>query len=87
MIPRLRPKVVLMDLALLDMGGCQVIRQIADRYGDILFVVLASAAGDEDIYRTLEAGAGASSRSICRRTSLDVVNYQHIQRPFSQNEP
>jgi DNA-binding NarL/FixJ family response regulator len=74
MIPSLRPKVVLMDLVLPDMSGCQVIRQIAQRYGDISFVVLTSAAGDEDIYRALEAGArGYLFKDMARKELLLAI--------------
>src|SRR5437868_1900103 len=57
LIPQLRPSVVLMDLALPDMSGGDVIRQICASRSDIAFLVLTTIAAGEDIYRTLEAGA------------------------------
>src|SRR5215467_8369479 len=56
-IPELRPEVVVMDLMLPDLPGWDVIRRMAAAHSDMGFVVLTSAAGDEDIYRAIEAGA------------------------------
>ena len=64
MIAALRPAVVVVDLLLPDIGGAEVIRRVCGRSSDTGFVVLTSVAGDEEIYRALEAGAGA----ICSRT-------------------
>ena len=57
MIPNLRPTVVLMDLLLPDIGGAEVIRRISSTSSDTGFIVLTTLAGDEEIYRALEAGA------------------------------
>ena len=54
---RLRPSVVLMDLLLPDTEGSEAISSICGRFSDAQILVLTSAAGDEDIYRALEAGA------------------------------
>jgi DNA-binding NarL/FixJ family response regulator len=56
-IPRLRPTVVLMDLLLPDIGGTEVIRRVCSSSSDTAFIVLTTVAGDEDIYRAIEAGA------------------------------
>jgi DNA-binding NarL/FixJ family response regulator len=57
LVTKLRPAVVLMDLLLPDMGGSQVIQRVCSRSSDTAFIVLTTVAGDEEIYRALEAGA------------------------------
>src|SRR5689334_15926831 len=57
LLPKLRPAICLMDLLLPDMVGSQVIQQISKTSSDTAFIVLTSVAGDEEIYRALEAGA------------------------------
>jgi DNA-binding NarL/FixJ family response regulator len=57
LIPKLRPHVVLMDLMLPDMPGWEVIRQVCAAGAETDFIVLTSVAGDEDIFRALDAGA------------------------------
>jgi len=56
-IPKLRPNIVIIDLMLPDMDGADVIRTISSASSDTRFIVLTSLAGDEQIYRALEAGA------------------------------
>jgi DNA-binding NarL/FixJ family response regulator len=56
-IPRLRPDVVLMDLLLPDIPGYEVIAQLCGKSSDIAFIVLTTLGGDEEVYRSLEAGA------------------------------
>jgi len=56
-IPELRPNIVLMDLMLPDMSGSDVIREVCGKTSNIDFIVLTSVAGDEDIFRALDAGA------------------------------
>ena len=75
LIPKLRPAVVLMDLLLPDMGGTEVIRRLCSNSADIAFVVLTSVAGDEEIYRALEAGArGYLFKDMARK---DLINAIH----------
>lgn len=56
---RCRPDITLMDLGLPDGSGVEAIRAIRQRHPEALFVVLTNFEGDEDIHRTLEAGAKA----------------------------
>src|SRR5260221_8148647 len=56
-IPKLRPAICLMDLLLPDMVGSEVIRRVCKTSSDTAFIVLTTVAGDEEIYRALEAGA------------------------------
>jgi DNA-binding NarL/FixJ family response regulator len=73
-IPELRPEVVIMDLMLPDVPGWDVIRQMAAAHSDMGFVVLTSAAGDEDIYRAIEAGArGYLFKDMVRKELIRAV--------------
>jgi two-component system, NarL family, response regulator len=56
---RHRPDVTLMDLQLPTMTGLEAIRAIRSLAPDAKIVVLTMYQGDEDIYRSLEAGAAA----------------------------
>lgn len=56
---RHRPDVTLMDLQLPAMTGLEAIRQIRSKAPDAKIVVLTMYQGDEDIFRSLEAGAAA----------------------------
>jgi two-component system, NarL family, response regulator len=52
-----RPDVTLMDLQLPHMSGFDAIRTIRHEDPQARIIVLTAYAGDEDIYRALEAGA------------------------------
>ena len=52
-----RPDVTLMDLEMPTMTGVQAIQAIRGHQPDARIVVLTMYAGDEDIYRALQAGA------------------------------
>lgn len=54
---RLRPDVTLMDLQLPGVNGLEGIKQIRHAAPEARIVVLTMYQGDEDIYRSLEAGA------------------------------
>ena len=54
---RVRPDVTLMDLQLPGINGLEGIKQIRGIAPDARIVVLTMYQGDEDIYRSLEAGA------------------------------
>jgi len=73
-IPKLRPTVCLMDLLLPDMGGSEVIRRICQNSSDTAFIVLTTVAGDEEIYRALEAGArGYLFKDMARKGLIDAI--------------
>ena len=55
----LRPDVTLMDLRLPRMGGVEAITQIRRESPGARIIVLTTFDGDEDIYRSLQAGAKA----------------------------
>jgi two-component system NarL family response regulator len=52
-----RPDVVLMDLRMPEMGGVEAIATIRREFSDAKVIVLTTYDGDEDIYRSLQAGA------------------------------
>ena len=55
----LLPDVTLMDLRLPQMGGVEAITRIRKEFSESRFIVLTTYDGDEDIYRSLQAGAKA----------------------------
>lgn len=55
----LQPDVTLMDLRLPNMGGVEAITRIRSDFPTAHFIVLTTFDGDEDIYRSLQAGAKA----------------------------
>ena len=55
----LQPDVTLMDLQLPNLGGVAAITRIREEAPAARFIVLTTFDGDEDIFRSLEAGAKA----------------------------
>jgi two-component system NarL family response regulator len=77
-VQRLRPSVVVIDLLLPDLGGAEVIQQVCAKYSDIQFIVLTSVAGDEEIYRALEAGArGYLFKDMARKELIQAIRAVH----------
>lgn len=77
-VRRLRPSVVVMDLLLPDIGGAEVIREICSGCSDINFIVLTTVAGDEEIYRALEAGArGYLFKDMARKELIQAIRVVH----------
>jgi DNA-binding NarL/FixJ family response regulator len=56
---RLRPDITLMDLQLPKLGGVAAITKIRAENPTARFIVLTTFDGDEDIFRSLQAGAKA----------------------------
>jgi len=52
-----RPDVTLMDLRMPQLGGVEAIAAIRKEFRDARLIVLTTYDGDEDIYRSLQAGA------------------------------
>ena len=52
-----RPDVTLMDLQMPQLGGVEAIVAIRKEFRDARLIVLTTYDGDEDIYRSLQAGA------------------------------
>jgi len=73
-IPKLRPAVVVMDLLLPDVNGAEVIRRLCNVSSDTAFIVLTTVAGDEEIYRALEAGArGYLFKDMARKELINAI--------------
>jgi DNA-binding NarL/FixJ family response regulator len=63
-----------MDLGLPDMSGSDVIRHFCSGGSDVDFIVLTSVAGDEEIYRALEAGArGYLFKDMARKELVQAI--------------
>ena len=52
-----RPDITLMDLRMPQMGGVEAIVAIRKEFRDARMIILTTYDGDEDIYRSLQAGA------------------------------
>ena len=78
LLAKLRPAVVLMDLLLPDIGGAEVIKRACSARSDTNFIVLTTVAGDEEIYRALEAGArGYLFKDMVRRELVQAIRTVH----------
>jgi DNA-binding NarL/FixJ family response regulator len=74
LIASIRPHIVLMDLVLPDISGIDVIRRVCANGSDVDFIVLTSVAGDEEIYRALDAGArGYLFKDMARKELLHAI--------------
>jgi two-component system NarL family response regulator len=77
-IQELRPDVAIMDLGLPDMSGSDVIRHFCSAGSDVDFIVLTSVAGDEEIYRALDAGArGYLYKDMARKELVQAIRVVH----------
>jgi two-component system NarL family response regulator len=66
----LQPDVTLMDLRMPNMGGVEAITRIRQDFPAARFIVLTTFDGDEDIYRSLQAGAKAYLRKGWRARAV-----------------
>lgn len=83
LIAALRPSIVVVDLLLPDMGGAEVIRRVCSRSSDTGFIVLTSVAGDEEIYRALEAGArGYLFKDMARKELTQAIRAVHMGKRY-----
>ena len=55
--PQHKPDITLIDLRMPVVGGVEAIATIRDKFPDARLIVLTTYDGDEDIYRSLQAGA------------------------------
>jgi DNA-binding NarL/FixJ family response regulator len=83
LLAKLRPAVVLMDLLLPDIGGAEVIKRVCSARSDTNFIVLTTVAGDEEIYRALEAGArGYLFKDMVRKELVQAIRTVHGGQRF-----
>jgi len=79
----LRPDVVLMDLRLPGMAGVEAIRAIRALDANARIIVLTTFDGDEDIYRSLQAGArGYLLKDMLRKELIDAIRAVHAGRSY-----
>jgi two-component system NarL family response regulator len=75
MVSKLRPNLAVIDLLLPDMEGSEVIREVCAKLSDTSFIVLTTLAGDEEIYRALEAGArGYLFKDMARKELVQAIH-------------
>jgi two-component system NarL family response regulator len=80
---QLQPDVTLMDLQLPQMGGVEAITRIRREYPAARFIVLTTFDGDEDIYRSLQAGAKAYLlKGMTCEELLSTIHAVHSGRTF-----
>jgi DNA-binding NarL/FixJ family response regulator len=79
----LQPDVTLMDLQLPQMGGVEAITRIRREHPAARFIVLTTFDGDEDIYRSLQAGAKAYLlKGMTCEELLSTIHAVHSGRTF-----
>jgi two-component system NarL family response regulator len=72
------PDVVVVDVRLPDGNGLDVARMLREQNEDVGIVVLTMYAGDEDIYRALEAGAqGYLIKGMSHQVLIDAIRRVH----------
>src|ERR1044071_82337 len=77
------PSIVLMDLLLPDISGGDVIRRACEKRSDTSFIVLTTVAGDEEIYRAIEAGArGYLFKDMARKDLIKAIRTVHGGQRF-----
>ncbi len=69
-----RPDIVLMDLKLPGISGADATRAICQEFPDAAVVMLSTHDGEEDIYRSLQAGARAYLlKTAARKELIDTI--------------
>ncbi len=75
---RHRPSVVIMDLRLPGMNGAAVTAALLREYPDACVLMLSTHAGEEEIYRSMQAGArGYVLKSVLREDLLRAIRDVH----------
>jgi DNA-binding NarL/FixJ family response regulator len=73
-----RPDIVLMDLKLPGMSGIEATRAICQEFPGAPIIMLSTHDGEEDIYRSLQAGARAYLLKTAARDELiDTIRSVH----------
>ena len=69
-----RPSLVLMDVRLPGMSGAEAVAAITREFPDALVLMLSTHSGEEEIYRSLQAGArGYILKSAMREELLRAI--------------
>jgi two-component system, NarL family, response regulator len=78
-----RPDVTLMDLRLPGISGIDAIAAICGRQPDARILVLSSYGGDEDIHRSLQAGAsGYLLKDMLRKELIEAIRSVHAGNTY-----
>ena len=73
-----RPDIVLMDLKLPGMGGVEATGTICKEFPDASIIMLSTHDGEEDIYRSLQAGARTYLlKTAAREELIDTIRTVH----------
>src|SRR5579859_7397710 len=73
-----RPDIVLMDLKLPGMGGVETTGIICKEFPDASIIMLSTHDGEEDIYRSLQAGARTYLlKTAAREELIDTIRTGH----------
>lgn len=73
-----RPDVVLMDLKLPAMSGIDATKAICQEFPGASIIMLSTHDGEEDIYRSLQAGARAYLvKTVAREELIDTIRSVH----------
>lgn len=82
-----RPNVTLMDLRLPDMPGVEAARAIRAECPDARIIALTSYDGDQDIYRSLEAGVrGYLLKDMLHTEIIRAIRIVHAGKRFIPTE-
>lgn len=82
----LRPDLILMDLLLPDMRGCEVIQAITEKSSDVSVLVMTSLGGEEEIHGALEAGArGYLFKDTASTELVKAIRAVHAGRRYIPN--
>jgi len=69
-----RPDIVLMDLKLPTMSGVDATKAICKEFPNASIIMLSTHDGEEDIYRSLQAGARAYLvKTVARQELIDTI--------------
>jgi len=75
---RQRPDVLLLDLKMPGMGGLEVVQTLCAAHPKARIVILTTYGGDEDIFRSLKAGAkGYLLKDAPRQQILEAIRTVH----------
>src|SRR3984957_2428360 len=78
-----RPNLVMMDLRLPGMSGIDCTAAILHEFADAQILMLSTHSGEEEIYRSMQAGAkGYIVKSIVREELLRAVREVHQGRQY-----
>jgi two-component system NarL family response regulator len=73
-----RPDIILMDLKLPGLSGVEATKAICQEFPNAAIIMLSTHDGEEDIYRSLQAGARAYLlKTAARQELMDTIRSVH----------